>query len=432
VTTSDTLILNDENKVDASSEPQSDAMKLKQKLLTNSSSENGHSFDDTKNASYPMSNYCLRFADTNQIFPLAVGVNKIGRAESSDICIMNKGVSKSHACIELKQNRNNGELEECSIWSCSLVRTCLNQNRLNTDEKAQLVLDDLVQFANFKFLFCKMSELELKDQIVERAHVLDLTEKESSQNKSSNLFEIQNTLDEENEEKPLNTATNGDCDHQNSNGKSHQNGALSNGSSSIKQKHLYEEDTDPEEESEENCTADNLNNTTASAEFHLEMSQSFLVNQSVASNKTGCSFLVPETMVEEDEESFREEKTNNETESKTEESTCVVESKEEPVQVESTDDKKLEQEQQDRVNNSETPIQNVDKIEPVVETLSVVDNVTEEKVQESTVETVSVVEEQPPTTERKKRQQSMSKQNLNANQIMSNKILKKKRKILDL
>lgn len=129
-----------------------------------------------------------------------------------------------------------------------------------------------------------MSEIEFKEQMANRSHLLDLTEtKEASHNKSSDLFEIQNTLDEENEEKPSNTTTNGTSNHQNLNGKSHQNG-LSNGSSSIKHKHLYEVETDPEEESEENCTADNLNNTTASAEFHLEMSQSFLVNQSVASS----------------------------------------------------------------------------------------------------------------------------------------------------
>jgi hypothetical protein len=128
-----------------------------------------------------------------------------------------------------------------------------------------------------------MSESELKEQIADRTHVLDLTENESPHNKSSNLFEIQNTLDEENEEKPVGTETNGESSHLNSNGKGHQNG-LSNGSSSIKHKHLYEVETDPEEESEENCTAENLNNTTASGEFHLEMSQSFLVNQSVASS----------------------------------------------------------------------------------------------------------------------------------------------------
>ena len=136
-----------------------------------------------------------------------------------------------------------------------------------------------------------MTELELKEQMTNRAHLLDLTENEASHNKSSNLFEIQNTLDEENEEKASNTATNGESNHHNSNGKSHQNGGLSNGSPSLKHKHLYEVETDPEDESEENCTADNLNNTTASGEFHLEMSQSFLVNQSVASSNLTCSNL---------------------------------------------------------------------------------------------------------------------------------------------
>lgn len=113
VTTSGTLILNDENKIDASSEPQSDVIKLvvhsesidafffnltllsdkfkKQKLLANSPTENGHSLVvDTKSTSFRMSNYCLKFTETNQIYPLSIGLNKIGRAESSEICILNK------------------------------------------------------------------------------------------------------------------------------------------------------------------------------------------------------------------------------------------------------------------------------------------------------------------------------------------------------
>jgi hypothetical protein len=168
----------------------------------------------------------------------------------------------------------------------------LNSTSLKLEEKYTIHLNDTIEFGFVKFSLAKMSDAEFKEQESNRSHIVKLDDfsesndlnkcnGKSKSNKIGNLFEIQNTLDDTS---PI-EATNGD-DHSHKNGNSK----------------IYIDDTDPEDgEANGNGddTGDELNdsnnivdktNNTSCADFHLEMSQSMIINQSTISN--GNSLLI--------------------------------------------------------------------------------------------------------------------------------------------
>lgn len=182
-----------------------------------------------------------------------------------------------------------GELDKCQLWDIgSMNKIKLNSTSLKLEEKYTINLNDTIEFGFVKFSLAKMDDAEFKEQESNRAHVVKLDDfsensrlnkcnGKSKSNKIGNLFEIQQTLDDTT---PI-EETNGDESHSHKNGNSK----------------IYVDDTDPEDE-ETNGNGDhadelddsnsivnktNLNNTSC-ADFHLEMSQSIIINQSTISN----------------------------------------------------------------------------------------------------------------------------------------------------
>ena len=206
-----------------------------------------------------------------------------------DFLLLFKSISKKHGCIELSVTEI-GDLDKCQLWDIgSMNKIKLNSTSLKLEEKYTINLNDTIEFGFVKFSLAKMDDAEFKEQESTRAHVVkldDFSEKsrlnkcngKSKSNKIGNLFEIQQTLDDTT---PI-EETNGDESHSHKNGNSE----------------MYVADTDPEEDEETNGNGDhadelddsnsivnktNLNNTSC-ADFHLEMSQSIIINQSTISN----------------------------------------------------------------------------------------------------------------------------------------------------
>ena len=131
-----------------------------------------------------------------------------------------------------------------------------------------------------------MNEDERKEQEKNRSYMIELNEINENHEsavkngKKNGLFEIQNTLQEEN-----NVSKNGHDSH-------------------LK---LFNADTDVDEsnadEDDANEKSSRFNNTSAGTDFHLEMSASILhPNQSMMSNNKSLHEPIPDTMVDEDED----------------------------------------------------------------------------------------------------------------------------------
>jgi hypothetical protein len=159
-----------------------------------------------------------------------------------------------------------------------------------------------------------MNENERKEQEKNRSYMIELNEvnedhENGGQNgKKNGLFEIQNTLQEEN-----NTSTNGHDSHYK----------------------LFNADTDVDEnnvEDEANEKSSRFNNTSAGTDFHLEMSASILhPNQSIISNNKSTHEQIPDTIVDEEEdnkitgnEDIEKEPIENKSENKDESDMCKL------------------------------------------------------------------------------------------------------------
>jgi hypothetical protein len=149
-----TLILKEVNR---------DVLKSEEHANTESINQNA-SVADKKNILSEISNYCLKLMEPtrydqaeNFIMPLLIGINKVGRSNTSDICIVDSNVSKIHANIELKVTET-GQLDECFIQDKgSLNKMTLNTKRvIEKNETCQLQLDDRVLFGNICFKFVKV------------------------------------------------------------------------------------------------------------------------------------------------------------------------------------------------------------------------------------------------------------------------------------
>jgi hypothetical protein len=87
------------------------------------------------------------------VYPLKVGVNKIGRAELNHIVILSKGVSKKHGCIEVSSDGKS-----CQIWDCgSINKIKLNNETLKENEKHKIEMEDLIEFNLTSFTFSKVN-----------------------------------------------------------------------------------------------------------------------------------------------------------------------------------------------------------------------------------------------------------------------------------
>lgn len=111
-----------------------------------------------------ISHFCIKLLNPSRadnvehpILPLMSGLNKIGRSNSSDICILDKNLSKVHASIEISEN-NAGELLECSIRDCgSLNKLKINGNKLiDTNECSELKINDIIFFGMVILKFIKV------------------------------------------------------------------------------------------------------------------------------------------------------------------------------------------------------------------------------------------------------------------------------------
>lgn len=109
-----------------------------------------------------LSNYCLKLVAPEKngqtetfLLPLFQGMNKIGRSNNSDICILEKNVSKNHINIELNESPV-GELVTCTLTdNGALNRTKLeNDTVLNKNESLPLKLNNtfFIGLTNFKFV----------------------------------------------------------------------------------------------------------------------------------------------------------------------------------------------------------------------------------------------------------------------------------------
>jgi hypothetical protein len=163
---------------------------LEAKKETQLEANNNDSSKHIQNDEFVMSNYCLRLnhecapnAESNDndkslngsynaeksmyepndsnlesklVYPLKIGLNKIGRAELNHIVILNRNISKNHGCIELNVNEN-GDLEKCLLWDeGSLNKTRLNNQILKRDDKVKIELDDVIEFNLVNFTFSKV------------------------------------------------------------------------------------------------------------------------------------------------------------------------------------------------------------------------------------------------------------------------------------
>jgi len=111
-----------------------------------------------------ISNYCLKLINTalydqtdNFLMPLFIGLNKIGRSNSSDLTIVDSNVSKSHAIIEVKVSEE-GQLNECLIHDQgSLNKITINTKRfLEKNGTCKLQIDDKVVFGSIGFRFSQV------------------------------------------------------------------------------------------------------------------------------------------------------------------------------------------------------------------------------------------------------------------------------------
>lgn len=166
-----------------------DSLELKKEAqLATANGSDTNSKNNIQNDEFVMSNYCLRLnheCATNEndkslngsynaeksmyepgddsnldesklVYPLKIGLNKIGRAELNHIVILNRNISKNHGCIELKVNEN-GDLDKCFLWDVgSLNKTRLNNQILKQDEKVAVELDDVIEFNLVNFTFSKV------------------------------------------------------------------------------------------------------------------------------------------------------------------------------------------------------------------------------------------------------------------------------------
>lgn len=109
-----------------------------------------------------LSNYCLKLVAPEKngqtetfLLPLFQGMNKIGRSNNSDICILEKNVSKNHINIELNESPV-GELVTCTLTdNGALNRTKVeNDTVLNKNESLPLKLNITfsIGLTNFKFV----------------------------------------------------------------------------------------------------------------------------------------------------------------------------------------------------------------------------------------------------------------------------------------
>ena len=275
------------------------------------------------------------------IYPLSLGVTRIGRSPSDNtICIPNKNVSKSHACINLTELSSvNNLLDTCHIWDTNSLNklkvngVTLLESNINKDKPYELHLNDQIQFGTIRFKLVRMTDTEKNEQEKKRSHLVDVSlfyENETNgegcgderkddvnsikqmtngKSKMASLFEIQNTLDET---VPIvdtiTTTTTTVATNGNGIVSPKTNGNAKN-NTSVK---IFIADTESEDEEENDddekineksvnsrvlneSTADNdksaltnhnnhttLNNTSGCGEFHLEMSES-IVNQSCLS-----------------------------------------------------------------------------------------------------------------------------------------------------
>ena len=128
---------------------------------------NAESIDKKTAAGVKLSNYCLKLVNPNQLnqaenflLPLSIGLNKIGRSNANDICILDLNLSKNHANIDVKVVEEGGsELHECVIHDLgSLNKIKINNKQvLQKNEKHKLQIDDKLLFGltNFKFIKVK-------------------------------------------------------------------------------------------------------------------------------------------------------------------------------------------------------------------------------------------------------------------------------------
>lgn len=111
-----------------------------------------------------ISHFCIKLLSPSKvnnveqpIIPLMCGLNKIGRSNLSDICILDKSFSKVHASIEICEN-SSGELLECSVRDCgSLNKLKINSTKLvDTNESSVLKINDIIYFGIVIFKFMKV------------------------------------------------------------------------------------------------------------------------------------------------------------------------------------------------------------------------------------------------------------------------------------
>ena len=119
----------------------------------------------TTNCGFEVASYCLKLVDPlkwneSDEFMLALrkGSNKIGRSNTSDICILDKNVSKSHARIEITE-KGNGDLVDCFlVGTAALNKIRVNGEKvLGNGEKYALEVDDTILFGLTSFRLTKVN-----------------------------------------------------------------------------------------------------------------------------------------------------------------------------------------------------------------------------------------------------------------------------------
>ena len=116
-----------------------------------------------------LSNYCLKLVNPeksgqteNFLLPLFVGLTKIGRSNKSEICILDKNVSKSHVKIDVTESPV-GELTKCVLTDDGAMNKIKvnNDKVLNKNESLTLKLNNTVLIGLTLF---KISKVILKCQ----------------------------------------------------------------------------------------------------------------------------------------------------------------------------------------------------------------------------------------------------------------------------
>lgn len=132
--------------------------------------------DIVKKSSIPdrhLSHYCLRLVDrSTTVVGLFAGPNRIGRSPDSQLCILDKSVSKSHACLHLTLNEDSNDLVKCEArdeGATNHTRVIQSDNEktvtLDGDRPVEIRLGDRIVFGSVKFQFSMVNKTNNQQKI---------------------------------------------------------------------------------------------------------------------------------------------------------------------------------------------------------------------------------------------------------------------------